>query len=451
MFVDSLFNQIVLNFTNLHNVCNTNFKGALTYNGYSYGNLDGGMNTHDTIAKTTSFNSFTAITYGNKTLYGGTFQSLGSNKLFSQSVGLWNGTKWDTFPKKMFNPKTIGSQPYVGGFYKTENKLWIYGSFDSIAGIACKNICTFDGTNFTPINIPVQTNIGIGQVIKYKGEIYIIGAFFNNPSTTIEKIIRYNPTTNVWSSVGNGLKGSFSTIRNMTIYNDTLYLAGSFNKADGHVGNYIMKWDGTQLYDAGFGNFYGWWYINQLLTFNNKLYAFGNFIYANDKTAYNCAYYENGKWTPNTDSLNSPITNAVIFNNSIYISGAFNQIKGDTSIKCFAKLRCPNFDNCISQPETSTEVFLPQGISINGDGINDELIIKLPNTKSATLQVFNRWGSQVFKTTETNPNIDTPLTLKWNGTYKNQQLPYGTYFYLIESTDNNNKQKIYKQFVQIVY
>ncbi|MDX2174599.1 MAG: gliding motility-associated C-terminal domain-containing protein [Bacteroidota bacterium] len=107
-------------------------------------------------------------------------------------------------------------------------------------------------------------------------------------------------------------------------------------------------------------------------------------------------------------------------------------------------------DTCNKQTVLTYELILPQLISANGDGINDEIIIQLPNTKSATLKVFNRWGSLVAERTETNPNPSTPLRVTWNGTYKNQPLPAGTYFYVVESVNTNDEQKNYRQFVVLV-
>jgi gliding motility-associated-like protein len=69
--------------------------------------------------------------------------------------------------------------------------------------------------------------------------------------------------------------------------------------------------------------------------------------------------------------------------------------------------------------------------------------------QNATLSVFNRWGNVVYTTTQTTYNQQLVI-LKWNGTYKNQAMPTGTYFYIVESTNFNNQPKNYKSFVQLV-
>jgi gliding motility-associated-like protein len=74
------------------------------------------------------------------------------------------------------------------------------------------------------------------------------------------------------------------------------------------------------------------------------------------------------------------------------------------------------------------EAFTP-----NGDGINDLWLLTngtacLTNIKA---QVFNRYGSKVYESNNYQNN--------WNGTYKGDPLPDGTYYYIINFTLINGK------------
>ena len=72
------------------------------------------------------------------------------------------------------------------------------------------------------------------------------------------------------------------------------------------------------------------------------------------------------------------------------------------------------------------ECYVPQGISPNGDGINDQLLIRCKNEyPNAVLQVFSRWGTLVY---EGEP-------MGWNGQFNGQDLPDGTYFYIFKLND----------------
>ena len=77
----------------------------------------------------------------------------------------------------------------------------------------------------------------------------------------------------------------------------------------------------------------------------------------------------------------------------------------------------------------------PQGLSPNGDGINDCLILDHLEDKEDILkaEVFNRYGTKVY---ELNDYID-----QWCGTNQDGEiLPVGTYFYIIYF--NSNKEPI---------
>jgi gliding motility-associated-like protein len=69
-------------------------------------------------------------------------------------------------------------------------------------------------------------------------------------------------------------------------------------------------------------------------------------------------------------------------------------------------------------------VNLPNAFSPNDDGKNDEFrIIRYGNISLMSLEVYNRWGEQVFRTTD--------LNIGWDGRYKGQECEINTYFYLV--------------------
>ena len=77
--------------------------------------------------------------------------------------------------------------------------------------------------------------------------------------------------------------------------------------------------------------------------------------------------------------------------------------------------------SCFSYPT----IFTP-----NGDGYNDVWEIQgVEFYPSLTVQIFNRWGQQVF--------LSEGYSSPWNGTYKNEPLPTGDYFFIIDLGDNH--------------
>lgn len=71
-------------------------------------------------------------------------------------------------------------------------------------------------------------------------------------------------------------------------------------------------------------------------------------------------------------------------------------------------------------------VFVPNTITPNGDGINDELVATITNLLNYRLSIYNRYGTRLFETRD--------IFVNWNGTYRNTPVPAGVYYYLITGT-----------------
>ena len=82
------------------------------------------------------------------------------------------------------------------------------------------------------------------------------------------------------------------------------------------------------------------------------------------------------------------------------------------------------------------ELFVPAGFSPDGDGVNETWVITgLEQYPNHQLVVFNRWGTKVF---EAQPyNNDWDGSASFGVTVGGNQLPEGTYFYIIETGDGS--------------
>ncbi len=85
-------------------------------------------------------------------------------------------------------------------------------------------------------------------------------------------------------------------------------------------------------------------------------------------------------------------------------------------------------------------LFIPNGYSPNGDGVNDYFEIKgIQNLAEAELKIFNRWGQQVF--------VSEKYANEWNGFNSSKiELPDDTYFYELKlENDNYNGYVVIKR------
>jgi gliding motility-associated-like protein len=110
-----------------------------------------------------------------------------------------------------------------------------------------------------------------------------------------------------------------------------------------------------------------------------------------------------------------------------------------------------NTDNCL--PTTDTIIIVsslcdgftpefPTVITPNLDGKNDIFVIDYLDQlyPECRVTVFNRWGSVVYESV----GYEDP----WNGTFKGEELPMGTYFYKIEL--NDDKATVYNGPISII-
>ncbi len=84
---------------------------------------------------------------------------------------------------------------------------------------------------------------------------------------------------------------------------------------------------------------------------------------------------------------------------------------------------------------------VPSIITPNRDGINDYFVIPCLNSgffPDNEVKIFNQWGDEVFSA--------SPYENDWEGTYAGDELPVGTYYYIV---DVGNEREIMTGFVVI--
>lgn len=72
-------------------------------------------------------------------------------------------------------------------------------------------------------------------------------------------------------------------------------------------------------------------------------------------------------------------------------------------------------------------IYHPNTFTPNSDGLNDTFMVMSQYTETVEFMVFNRWGEMLFYTTD--------LGVAWDGTYKGNAVPEGTYTFRAFLTD----------------
>ncbi len=153
--------------------------------------------------------------------------------------------------------------------------------------------------------------------------------------------------------------------------------------------------------------------------------------------------YQNGV---NATIIQSPTKGVAILKNNNEISfDANNNFAGLDRLryKICAEL-CPNLcseADVVFNVDGLEECRVPSLMTPNGDGINDYFIVPClfkPEFKNNSLVVINQWGGEVYQA--------APYSNDWEGTFKNEKLPSGTYFYFLDYGDGS---KVKKGFIVI--
>jgi gliding motility-associated-like protein/uncharacterized repeat protein (TIGR01451 family) len=95
----------------------------------------------------------------------------------------------------------------------------------------------------------------------------------------------------------------------------------------------------------------------------------------------------------------------------------------------------PNtLNNSITITTQPTDFHIPEGFSPNDDGINDLFVIRgIEYFTNNTFEIFNRWGNQVYTTTNYQNTWDGKCTVGLH--LGGNDLPVGTYFYVLDLND----------------
>ena len=334
----------------------------------------------------------------NGTLFAtGGFIKAGTETL--NGLAFWNGTKWIGMGSGL--KYEGGSAAGANGLKVIGNELYIYGGpFDSVAGVAANSLAKFNGVNWVSLNFPHISNGGTDQIFdieQYKNELYVAGNFVSlaYPNDTIQNIIRFDGTN--WKSVGGGIHGGYG-ISTLIVYNNELYVAGLFTKANGNAGDYIQKWDGTSWSDVGGGMGGSNGQIDNLTVHNGKLYAVGVFQSAGGVPAQYIAYWDGTDWCGLGSTFNNTIGAVCFYKDTLYIGGGFITIDGDT-IHRVAKWIGGNYVDTCGNATGITEMMVKNNNVViypnptNGNSIN----ISFPFVKSGDYEVLDVIGAVVAK------------------------------------------------------
>jgi len=120
-----------------------------------------------------------------------------------------------------------------------------------------------------------------------------------------------------------------------------------------------------------------------------------------------------------------------------------NHVPSDKATDDSVSIQLATSDNVIAHyVEKTKEVVFPTAFTPNGDGRNDILMpLGTRNVKTMTIQIWNRWGEQVFSSSDMKG---------WDGNYKGTPAQTGVYAYLINYVTTGGEEKVLKGNITLI-
>jgi len=232
----------------------------------------------------------TIVDYDNGILVGGGTPYVGNQ--YMPHIAYFDGANW-TFPWTLNNN--------VRKLIWINEGLHILGTFTTIDGQAIQYAAVlnnegnwenlFESANFTTTPL-------FHALAYYEGSYYLGGNF--ELENGLQDFARIEDGHLV--QVGAGLTGSWTSVGDLVVYQNELYLSGSIPQVQGNIGNHILKWNGEELQTVGpvftdeSGQLNLGASITKTLVHNGYLYTGGIFSNIDDQTISHVARWDGSRW-----------------------------------------------------------------------------------------------------------------------------------------------------------
>lgn len=242
-------------------------------------------------------------------------------------------------------------------------------------------------------------------------------------------------------------------ILSLVVFKNELYVAGNFPGVEGVANSSnIIRYDGLQWKDVGGGIMpvNHWYFVRDMVVFNDELFVSGLFNLAGSKQVNNIAKWDGVVWNKLSDGLNNLILDVEIYNDQLFATGIFDS-SGTIRTGSLSNWDGVKWNRVANSFLTISEIkTVNKELFVFGDSHNDSIVQKWDGS-SWSGNVFNLdVNSTVYSFAEINGELWAATYAKINGTYynlikweKNQWNP------LIKSSQYYNINQVTNAFGQL--
>ncbi len=253
----------------------------------------------------------------------------------------WMDSSWILDPSgphdMVFNSRVIGGE------------LYILGGFEQVGENPSYGIAIYDGETFAPFFGSYSGEFHrLEDVAEFQSELYVTGQ-----NMTGAPLYEWRGLAKLGEDelevAHEDFTGNFFQMwpHCLEVYDGELYIGGWFHEGQGFAGSGIVRFDGEEMHDVGGGVNLP---VSDMKVYNGELYVVGAFgrigeesIWENLSAGEHCsgvAKWDGELWTcllqENTDA--GRIRTLEIYNDTLYVGGAFPDLLGDTLMSMIAAL-----------------------------------------------------------------------------------------------------------------
>lgn len=244
--------------------------------------------------------AYSLYEHDKKIYIGGFFQMAGTDT--TNGVTAWdiNTESWETFDGGLGSLHD-DDPVYAYTFQAKDDTLFIGGKFYNAGGVPAKNLAKWDGEKW---NSAGDANDWVFDMdIDETGTLYIAGTFDTVGNVRASGVAKWNETK--WESLGDEDFAPTELspyIKQIVVYNDDVYVGGTFDRVSDKPANSFAKWDGSEwqiipglgmalseLFNGG---------ISAIQVVNNRLFIGGSFTRAGKELLTNVVEWNesSGTW-----------------------------------------------------------------------------------------------------------------------------------------------------------
>jgi len=201
------------------------------------------------------------------------------------SVLAWNGSEWEPVGNSGAGFEKSASITALTPF---DSRLIAGGNFDSVYGVAARNIAAWDGLSWDLLGAGLNGTPSV--LTEYNGHLIAGGAFDSAGDSLVNYIADWDGSS--WNPLGSGMN---SSVLALAVYEGGLVAGGGFTEAGGNAAEYVACWDGSSWNPLG-GGVNGT--VFSFAIYENRLIAAGWFDSADGLPAQGIAAWDGSIWQP---------------------------------------------------------------------------------------------------------------------------------------------------------